>query len=111
MDKMDKKIRYMTQPGKDLRTKSSVVPEAVCLYQIESSARIQYVILLKEQLMDELIFWIQDKQLTQNAAAKILHVTRPRVSDIVNKKTHKFTLDALVNMLFYIGKPIKMLLV
>lgn len=109
MDKVDKKSRYANQPRKKLAMKCVIVTEPMCLYQIESVERIHYVLLLKEQLMDELILWIQHTQLTQSAAAKILHVTRPRVSDVVNKKTHKFTLDALVNMLFYIGKPLKIM--
>jgi len=42
--------------------------------------------------------------------SQILHVTRPRVSDVVNKKTSKFTIDALVDMLARIGKPVKILI-
>ena len=36
-------------------------------------------------------------------AAEILHVTQPRVSDLMNGKLHKFSLDALVNMLPSVG--------
>lgn len=32
----------------------------------------------------------------------------PRVSDVVNKKTAKFTIDTLVEMLSRIGKPVKL---
>jgi predicted XRE-type DNA-binding protein len=32
-------------------------------------------------------------------------VSRPRVSDVVNKKTAKFTFDTLVEMLSRVGKP------
>ena len=35
---------------------------------------------------------------TQEAAAKRLGVTRPRVSDLLNGKIGKFSLDALVNL-------------
>jgi predicted XRE-type DNA-binding protein len=34
-------------------------------------------------------------------------VSRPRVSDVVNRKTAKFTLDTLVEMLGRIGKPVR----
>ncbi|MDA8094861.1 MAG: XRE family transcriptional regulator, partial [Betaproteobacteria bacterium] len=44
----------------------------------------------------------------QDEAAQILHISRPRVSDVVNKKVGKFTIDALVNMLTRVGKPIKL---
>ena len=35
-------------------------------------------------------------------------VSRPRVSDVVNKKATKFTIDALIGMLSLIGKPVKL---
>ena len=41
-------------------------------------------------------------------AAGILMVSRPRVSDVVNKKTAKFTIDTLVEMLSRVGKPAKL---
>ncbi len=49
--------------------------------------------------MGELASWIRDNHLKQDEAAQILHISRPRVSDVVNKKVGKFTIDALVNML------------
>jgi predicted XRE-type DNA-binding protein len=36
---------------------------------------------------------------TQTEAAEVLHVTQPRVSALMTGKLHKFSLDALVNML------------
>jgi len=32
----------------------------------------------------------------------------PRVSDVVNKKAAKFTIDTLVEMLSRVGKPVKL---
>ena len=58
--------------------------------------------------MDELSNLIADNHLKQAEAAGILMVTRPRVSDLVNKKTGKFTLDALVDMLSRVGKPVRL---
>jgi predicted XRE-type DNA-binding protein len=40
--------------------------------------------------------------------AEILMVSRPRVSDVVNKKTASFTIDTLVEMLCRVGKPVKL---
>ena len=34
--------------------------------------------------------------------------SRPRVSDVINKKTAKFTIDTLVEMLSRIGKPVQL---
>jgi predicted XRE-type DNA-binding protein len=46
---------------------------------------------------------IKEQGLTQTQAAEILHVTQPRVSDLMTGKLHKFSLDALVNMLPAVG--------
>jgi predicted XRE-type DNA-binding protein len=64
--------------------------------------------LLKQQLMAELSNWITEHQLRQADAAQILMVSRPRVSDVVNQKTAKFTIDTLVEMLSRVGKPVRL---
>jgi predicted XRE-type DNA-binding protein len=46
---------------------------------------------------------IKQRGWTQTEAAQILHVNQPRVSDLMNGKLHKFSLDALVNMLPSVG--------
>jgi predicted XRE-type DNA-binding protein len=72
-----------------------------------SRTPIWYTRLVKQQLMDELSVWITKHHLKQAQAAEILMVSRPRVSDVVNKKTAKFTIDTLVEMLSRVGKPVK----
>lgn len=64
--------------------------------------------LLKQQLIVELCDWIAEHHLKQADAAEILMVSRPRVSDLVNQKTAKFTIDTLVEMLSRVGKPVKL---
>jgi len=39
------------------------------------------------------------KQMTQQAAAKVLGIFQPRVSDLLRGKAEKFTIDSLVNIL------------
>jgi predicted XRE-type DNA-binding protein len=46
---------------------------------------------------------IREEGWTQAEAAARLHVTQPRVSDLLNGKISKFSLDALVNMLPPVG--------
>ena len=46
---------------------------------------------------------IEDKGWTQKETAERLAVTQPRVSDIVNGKIDKFTLDMLFSMLDKLG--------
>ena len=40
--------------------------------------------------------------------AETLMVSRPCVSDVVNKKGAKLTIDTLVEMLSRVGKPVKL---
>jgi predicted XRE-type DNA-binding protein len=61
---------------------------------------------IKEQLMTELSTWIEQHHLKQSEAAEILMVSRPRVSDVVNKKTARFTIDTLAEMMSRVGKPV-----
>ena len=77
-------------------------------YHAASRAQIDHTLARKEQLMGELASWIEEHHLRQAEAAEILCVTRPRVSDVVNRKTSKFTIDALVDMLARIGKPVSL---
>ena len=59
-------------------------------------------------LMSEIVGWIDAQNLKQAQAAEILGVTRPRVSDVVNQKTPKFTVDALVDMVLRTGKHVQL---
>jgi predicted XRE-type DNA-binding protein len=74
-------------------------PEEAARLQAESRRRISEKLAIKEALMTRLGEWIDQQNLKQVDAALILGVTRPRVSDVINKKTPKFTIDALVDML------------
>lgn len=73
-----------------------------------ADAQIDESIRLKRQLMDEIAEWMSEASVTQAVAAEVLHVTRPRVSDVVNHKVDKFTIDALVGMLARIGKQVRL---
>ena len=59
---------------------------------------------IKTSLISELAGWIKAVNLTPAEAAVKLGVTRACVSDVANKRTDKFTIDALVNMLARAGK-------
>lgn len=61
---------------------------------------------IKQQLMTEISGWIETNHLKQADAASILGVTRPRVSDVVQKRVNNFTVDALIDMLVRAGKQV-----
>ena len=58
---------------------------------------------LRSLLMDAIKAYIDQEKLTQEEAAKRLGVTRSRVSELVNGRISKFTIDKLVNMAARVG--------
>jgi len=103
---IDTKIRHTTKAGSNIFLELGFPAEEAKRLQAESKQQINDMQLLKEQLMAELASWMEENHLKQAEAAEILMVSRPRVSDVVNKKTGKFTIDALVGMLSRIGKSV-----
>ncbi|MNO92832.1 hypothetical protein D3C76_844170 [compost metagenome] len=54
---------------------------------------------LRSKLIRAITRTVKAWDLPQKEAARQLHVTQPRLSDLLNGKIEKFSLDALVNML------------
>lgn len=52
----------------------------------------------RAELMRGLQAWIKREALTQSAAAELLGVTQPRVSDLVRGRINLFSTDALIDM-------------
>ena len=105
---IDTQIRHVTRPDANLFAELGFSPDEAAQLQTQSQQQINDTRALKAQLMGELSKWIDDNHLKQAQAAEILMVSRPRVSDVVNLKVGKFTIDALVDMLSLIGKPVRL---
>jgi len=103
---IDVEIRHVTKPGANLFAELGFTSDEAKRLHAESLKGIAETRRIKELLMDELAAWIEQNHLKQEEAANILHVSRPRVSDVVNKKSNKFTIDALVDMLTRVGKSV-----
>jgi len=58
---------------------------------------------IRSELMTQLEKLIERKGLTQTAAARLLGVSQPRVSDLVRGRIELFSIDMLVNMLAKAG--------
>jgi predicted XRE-type DNA-binding protein len=56
-------------------------------------------LLFRATLMARLTKIVEDKKLTQQAAAKLFGVTQPRVNLLLRGRISEFSVDALVNML------------
>jgi predicted XRE-type DNA-binding protein len=58
---------------------------------------------IRADLMIELTKLIEAQGLTQAAAAELLGVTQPKVSDLVRGKIDRFSVDSLIEMLGHAG--------
>jgi len=105
---IDTEVRHITKPGANLFLELGFDATEAAHLHAESQQHISDTKILKEQLMDELSKWISTNHLKQAEAAEILMISRPRVSDLMNKKVSKFTIDALVNMLSRVGKSVRL---
>jgi predicted XRE-type DNA-binding protein len=65
---------------------------------------------LRAALMLELRRVIEDRGLTQAAAAKLFQVTQPRVSNLVRGRIDLFSIDTLVDMLGKAGLRVRFVL-
>ena len=58
---------------------------------------------IRSELMIRISQIIERRGLTQTAAAQLLGVTQPRISDLVRGKIDLFSIDTLVDMIFRTG--------
>ena len=93
---IDTEIRHVTKAGANLFLELGFSASEAKKLHAASRKQINDTRLLKQQLMAEISNWIAEHQLRQADAAQILMVSRPRVSDVVNQKTAKFTIDTTV---------------
>jgi predicted XRE-type DNA-binding protein len=61
---------------------------------------------VRADLMIELTKLIESRGLTQAAAARLLGVTQPRISDLVRGKIDRFSVDSLIEMLGRAGATV-----
>ena len=93
--KVDIEIRHVTTPKANLFLELGFLPDEAKRLQAASRKQINDTRILKQQLMEEISSWIVKHHLKQAETAQVLMVSRPRVSDVINKKTAKFTIDTL----------------
>jgi predicted XRE-type DNA-binding protein len=63
---------------------------------------------LRADLMIQLRKLIEARNLKQAEAAKLLRVSQPRISDLMNGKIDLFSIDALVNMVTRAGGDVSL---
>ncbi|KAB8313230.1 XRE family transcriptional regulator [Erwinia endophytica] len=107
-DKIETGTTHVTKADGNVFADLGFEPEEATRLLAQSNAEIARADELKKQLMQAISEWIQESGYRQLDAANILHVSRPRISDLVNQKTDKFTLDSLVGMLGSAGKTVRL---
>lgn len=105
--KSDHIVEHITPGDGNIFLDLGFEPEEAARLKADSDRQIAQCEALKEQLRGELTNWIQANRLKHGQAAEILHVTRPRVSDVVNGKLSKFSIDSLVAMVIRTGKRVE----
>ena len=103
---IDVKSSHRTPVGGNVFADLGFAPEEAARLLANADQAIDEKRALKQMLMAEIAGWIDAQKLKQAQAAEILGVTRPRVSDVVNQKTPKFTVDSLVDMVLRTGKHV-----
>lgn len=101
---MNSKTTHITPADGNVFADLGFSPAEAAELKAHSSA----LIAAKEAAAAAIGGWIAENGLKQAQAAEILGVSRPRVSDAVNGKTEKFTLDALFAMIVKTGKTPKL---
>ncbi len=64
-------------------------------------------LLVRADLMIEVQKLIASRRLKQREAAKVLHVSQPRVSDLLHGRIDLFSTDALIDMLARLGARVR----
>ena len=104
---IETKSAHITPAGGNVFADLGFGPEEAAALQAESKRIIWKMLAIKESPMTELAEWIDESKLKQAEAAKILGVSRSRVSDVIKEKSIKFTVDDLAGMLAKAGKQVR----
>ena len=104
----DLKSGHITPAGGNVFADLGFSPEQAKSMLEDADDRIFKAQQLKKDVAIAIAQWMRAEKLTQIAASEILEVSRPRVSDLVNAKLGRFSLDTLVAMLLRTGKSVKL---
>lgn len=106
----NKASRHLTGPEDNIFSDLGFPPEKAQQLQQQSDSEIAQLLAMKRAAMSEIASWMSEQDIKQRQAAELMGVSRPRISDVVNQKTEKFTLDALIPMLGAIGKRVRLVI-
>jgi predicted XRE-type DNA-binding protein len=103
----DLKCQHVTSGDGNVFEDLGFAPKKADALLRSAQARVTAAQRLKQEAAQQIADWIATEELTQVAASKILAVSRPRVSDLINSKLTRFSLDTLISMLLRVGKTVE----
>ena len=65
-------------------------------------------LVLRADLLIQIQKVVSARRLTQAQLAKLLHVTQPRVSDLLRGRLHLFSIETLIDMLGGLGVQVRL---
>lgn len=65
---------------------------------------------IRATLMNAIIYYIEENEMTQIEAAELFEVTQPRISNLLNGKINLFSIDTLVTMLSMVNIPVALII-
>ena len=65
-------------------------------------------LILRADLLIQIQKVVTARRLTQAQLAKLLHVTQPRVSDLLRGRLHLFSIETLIDMLGRLGVQVRL---
>lgn len=98
LNKLGPLIGHITPADGNIFLDIGFSPEEATKLKEQADFEVDQCFTIKHQLMDTIRDWMQANKLNHTKAAEILMVTRPRVTDLVNGKTAKFTIDMLMSL-------------
>ena len=101
--------RHVTASDGNIFADLGFEPRRAARLLAESNAIIERKLALRRELAGKIAGWIKDNKLTQQDAAEILRVSRPRVSDIVRSQVGKFSIDTLIDLVTRTGKAVQII--
>lgn len=104
MENIDTQIRHTTAANGNVFADLGFSTEEANALKSASQQLIENKLILMNAMSE----WIKTNHLKQAEAATILGVSRPRISDLVNHKAEKFTLDTLVSFVSKTGRTVQL---
>jgi len=99
----DEQLKLWKKTKRGLATVKSTRAKRNSKVPAESKVNLE----MRAMLIEDLVALIEQENYTQQEAARRLGTSQPRLSDVLNRRADKFTIDALINMFAAADIPVR----